>query len=194
MKQSICILAIWLFALSLSAVQFQINADYDFAGKYKAESDEIGDFDNDSRFGFSGSFEVLIPMLEDIAFIGPGIEYQLLRKLDGNLDSKYGFIPVYGSLRWGLFEGDVLRPEIIVQTGYNFHTGNDAYRFGDTMDLAGCMYYAFGFGVVHGGNTSLELLYRVHKGRMSGTGIWECGDVDVDITQRNLTFRLGWRF
>jgi len=179
---------------------FQGNLGIDFPGVQKYESDGY-DSDADTNLGISPSFEVLYPAMPNL-LVGGGLEYQILRGYDesGEGDPAYGFIPIFLSGKYAIPMEAQITPEILLQFGYNFLTANDDLK-GDG-DLSGGIYFGIGAGIVHPMGFTADIMYRMSKGGTEGdeeiydpwNDEWYTYSYDTDVTQGNLTLRLGYRF
>jgi hypothetical protein len=183
MKRYLFILIMLITSVTLIAVtKTQINFGIDWFGTHSIDS-----FDFDSGPGISPSFEVMSQKSEG-ALIGIGLEYQIGRGFidSGFDDARYGFVPIYLVGKIPLGESETIRPEFILNGGFDFMTGNTAYSGG--VDLNGGLYGAIGLGINYHTGFNLQLMYRSFSGGASAYGD------HVSITQHNPSLIIGWRF
>ncbi|MCD4828227.1 MAG: porin family protein [Candidatus Cloacimonetes bacterium] len=190
MKQLILVLVLAFGINALFAqLQAQINAGLDFPGNQEWSAIDGSD-DFDSYIGFSPSIEILRPVGTDV-LIGGGFEFQLSRSIDaGDRNSTYAFIPIYLSAKFGFPRNGAIRPELLGNVGFNiFMADNYTYQF----DTKGGMYFAFGAGIHHTKGLTVDFMYRTSKGVLD-CGSYYGSSTVIDVTQTNLTLRLGYRF
>lgn len=186
MKRYLVLIALLAMSLMLFAKpMYQVNLGIDMGGTHKREVSGFS-AEEDSKLGISPSFEVLMPAMPNL-LVGGGLEYQLGRGLDvEDYDGKFGFIPIYVVGKYAFMKNLPVTPEVVANVGYDLFTANDDYK--GEADLSGGMYYGFGLGVNHPKGYNLQIMYRAFAGGLSDDG------VDVDVTQNNLSFLLGYRF
>jgi len=165
----------------IAQTRTQINLGIDWFGTHT-----IDNYDFDSNPGFFPSIEIM-KQYAPACLIGVGLEYQLGRGLtDIASDAKYGFVPIYMVGKIAFNEGKSITPELIVNGGYDFMTGSEAYS-GD-YGLHGGVYWGVGLGINYIQGFTMQVMYRSFEGRAIGHG-------ESDrISQHNPSLLLGWRF
>lgn len=173
---------------------FQFGVGLDLAGKhgYDWSASNLIDKDYDVNVGLSPAMEYLIQ--KNALLFGLGAEYQVPRTVkfspDGT-DSKMGFIPLYGVVRYQVSSARNFFPELAAQFGYNFMTADDNYLEYDA-EVNGGLYWGIGMGLVIQQRYLVQLAYKTNYGKYDA----EIEDLDykADITNTQLNLSLNMRF
>jgi hypothetical protein len=209
MKATILLLVLLVTAsFCFGIVQFSLGAD--LAGNHhtnlKYEFQETG-LEDGTQFndysvamGISPSIEY---MLRHEGFLyGFGAEYQVQR--DGKFSdgkNKFGFIPLFGVVRYQFASSVGINPELIGQAGYNFFTADDNYKkdnYGEESTLHGGIYWGIGAGLVIKHNYLLQIMYKTNYGKATGDGATEdteqhIYDYDMKVTNSQINISFGYR-
>ena len=101
--------------------------------------------------------------------IGAGVEFlfdRIEKEIAGvnvaSYESKFGFIPVYGTLNYFFPKSDIFAR---ANLGYNLSfSGNSMFK--GNSSLSGGLYWAIGFGTKLANTVRLELVYGTYNGVM----------------------------
>jgi len=207
MKATFLILVLLVTAsFCFGIIQFNLGAD--FAGnhhtkiKYMIDDPAYDDYTDEDDYevamGISPAIEY---MLRHEGFLyGLGAEYQVQRDgtfkdEDGNPDkNKFGFIPIYGVVRYQFDSAVGINPELIGQAGYNFFTADDDYKFDGT--LKGGLYWGIGAGLAIRKNYILQVIYKTNYGLHEGRAYDnDAGYFDYEnrVTNSQINISFGYR-
>lgn len=176
---------VWVFvavniAFAGGAVKLGVdfNNDHEISGYGGSASMDV-----DPMISFTGEFYAGISSNLDI---GGGLTLQLPRTAEFmGLEGEFYFLPIYGAMRFKSASESVA-PYGILQLGYNFFDGNDAYK--GSADLDGGIYYGVGGGLIIKKHFLIELLYSVNNGEVSEMGY------SFDIENSQITLNFGFNF
>ena len=176
------------FFIMLSAKPIvQGNVSFDLPGTHSFSA-YGAELDYDSNFGVGVGVEVLSSTGNSL--IGGGVELQLPRGIDWDeeeydeydLDPTFNFMPIYLVGKYGFAPGASMNPYLVGHIGFDMFFANDDYA--GTADTSGGLYWAVGAEVATASKLCISALFRGCN-----------GSVDIlDVSQTNLTLRLGYRF
>lgn len=173
---------------------FQFGVGIDLAGKhgYAWIASNLIDKDYDVNVGISPAMEYLFQY--NALLFGLGAEYQVQRTVkfspDGT-DSKMGFIPLYGTVRYQIMSQRNFNPEFAAQVGYNFLTADDDYLEYDA-EVSGGLYWGIGAGIAIQQKYLVQLMYKTNYGKYEAE--IDDADYNADITNTQLNLSLNYRF
>ncbi len=200
----IALLTVLLMSLSAFCFGvFQFTLGFDLAGNHNvdsryrpADSDdeytEQPERDYDVAMGISPAVEYLYEYRG--LLVGLGAEYQVQR--DGKFDNgndKFGFIPLYGVVRYNFATELRVNPELVLQAGYNFFTSDDQYKEGGS--LKGGLYWGVGAGLEIREKYLIQAMYKTNRGKLtadtySGSNLYRW---EGNITNTQINLSLGVR-
>lgn len=186
MKRILVLMMVLLMVSSCTVLAaegyFNAKLGLDLAGNHDVDYDGGSD-DYDVDTGFTIAGEYLVPYNAKVDF-GAGLAYQFERAVDVSGDPEFGFIPLYGIVKYKLDKAYLLG-----QLGYNFFNPSNEYE--DDGDAEGGLYYGLGAGMNFSENIFAEILYTANNGEVTYD---EYDDADFDVDNSQISLMLGYKF
>ena len=189
MRKLMIVAGLMIVSTGVYASEVAVRGGMSFAGdeKYTANGVTIN---GTASSGFSLGAE-FVDSIGQNTNMGFGFEYLLDRTEDtlagvsvSSYNSKFSFMPIYGTLQYCFPSSKVLAR---ANVGYNGRfTGND--MFAGTASLTGGLYWALGLGTDVSDVVKLELMYSSYK------GVAKLSNISIDFSYTPITLVLSYRF